>query len=272
MDAGARASAVPAPHVLVTRPEAQAADWVAQLGRHGIEATALPLIAIETVADPTAAAAAWDALADYRLVMFVSPNAATRFFALRPGQGAGPHAWPADVEVASPGPGTSAGLVALGVPAAQIVEPVADAAQFDSEALWQQLQGRDWRGVAVLVVCGEGGRDWLARQLQDRGARVHRLVAYRRAPPAWPPHRQALVAQALARPQDHLWFFSSSQAVDHLLTRHPAPAWALSQALATHPRIAQTAREAGFGRVLVSRPTLDAVVACIQSSPNPSSP
>jgi uroporphyrinogen-III synthase len=35
--------------------------------------------------------------------------------------------------------------------------------------------------------------------------------------------------------------------------------------VATHPRIAQAARDAGFGAVLEARPTLDDVVASIES-------
>lgn len=263
--------AVASRRVLVTRPEEQAAAWVERLGRHGVPAEALPLLSIQSVEDGGGLAAAWAVLPAYRLVMFVSPNAARCFFSARPTGGL--RGWPSSVQAASPGPGTSADLAALGVPAANIVEPAADAPQFDSEALWARLRGQDWQGADVLVVAGEGGRDWLARQLEGHGARVRRLVAYRRAGPDWTPARSALAEAALAQPQGHLWFFSSSQAVDHLLARYPAPAWARSLALATHPRIAQTARQAGFGEVLLSRPTLQAVAeACIQSSANAASP
>ena len=40
---------------------------------------------------------------------------------------------------------------------------------------------------------------------------------------------------------------------------------AAARAIASHPRIASRAREAGFGRVFEAGPGLDAVVACIQS-------
>ena len=103
--------------VLVTRPAAQAVDWVAQLRAYGFDALALPLIAIEPVADTAPLVEAWDRLAAQRLVMFVSPNAAERFFAQRPPA----LAWPEAVLAGSPGPGTTRALRALGVPAAQIV-------------------------------------------------------------------------------------------------------------------------------------------------------
>ena len=43
--------AAAAPRVIVTRPAREAAHWVAQLGAHGIEAVALPLIAIGPCTD-----------------------------------------------------------------------------------------------------------------------------------------------------------------------------------------------------------------------------
>ncbi len=59
--------------------------------------------------------------------------------------------------------------------------------------------------------------------------------------------------------------FSSSESIAQLEALAPGAEWREATALATHPRIAQRAREAGFGRVLECRPSLDAVVACLQS-------
>lgn len=250
--------------VIVTRPAAQAADWVTQLRVHAIDAVALPLIGIAPVADPAPLVAAWRGLGSRRLVVFVSPNAADHFFAQRPPDGA----WPPGVLAGSPGPGTTRALLAHGVPPDQIVEPAADAAQFDSEALWAQLRGRDWHGAEVLVVRGDGGRDWLAQTLREAGAEVAHVAAYRRVPPRFDAPAAALLREALARPAMHLWLFSSSEAIDHLLAwPGVAEVGALGRAsaLATHPRIAERARQAGFARVIEARPSLAAVAACIQS-------
>ncbi len=250
--------------VIVTRPAAQAANWVAQLQAQAIDAVALPLIGIAPVADPAALAAEWHGLASRRLVVFVSPNAAEQFFAQRPAGAA----WPAGVLAASPGPGTTRALRALGLAPAQIVEPAADAPQFDSEALWAQLRRHDWQGAQVLVVRGDGGRDWLAQTLRVAGAQVAHVAAYRRIAPAFDAAQAELLRAALAEPAGHLWLFSSSEAIDHLLA---LPLLAAGRglenasALATHPRIAARARQAGFGRVIEARPAPAAVVACIQS-------
>lgn len=250
--------------VLVTRPAAQAGDWVARLRADGIDAHALPLIAIEPVADGAPLAAAWSDLAARRLVVFVSPNAAEQFFVQR--QPA--LTWPAGVLAGSPGPGTTRALRALGVPPAQIVEPAQDAPQFDSEALWAQLRAQDWRDAEVLIVRGDGGRDWLAQTLRAAGARVAHVAAYRRAAPAFDAAQAELLHVALAEPARHLWLFSSSEAIDHLLASPLVGTgrdWSPARAIATHPRIAASARRAGFGQVIEARASQSAVTACIQS-------
>ncbi len=249
--------------VVVTRPAAQAADWVVQLKRHAIDAVALPLIGIVPVADPAELHAAWQRLAQQRLLVFVSPNAAAQFFAQRP-IGA---SWPAALLAGSPGPGTTRALVALGVPAEQVIEPAADAAQFDSESLWAQLRARDWCGANALIVRGDSGREWLAQVLREAGAAVENVAAYRRTAPEFDAVHAGLLRDAIERPDAHLWFFSSSEAIDNLAAAPLAARaeWRAARAVATHPRIAVRARELGFACVAEARPALSAVVACIQS-------
>ncbi len=247
--------------VIVTRPAAQATPWVRSLAARGINAFALPLIDIAPPSDTAAVHAAWHTLAQRRLVVFVSPNAAQSFFDFRPDG----MAWPAGTWAGSVGPGTSQALRRLGVPASSVREPAADASQFDSEALWQRLRQETWQRASVLIVRGDGGREWLADTMHSHGAEVSFVSAYRRSAPSLSGERRRQLDETLARPQEHLWFFSSSEAIDHLLRACPAVRWDTAKALATHPRIASRAREGGFGVVHETRPTLDAVVACIQS-------
>lgn len=254
--------------LLVTRPAAQAAEWVAWLRERGVQAQALPLIGIFAPTDAAPVREAWATLASRRLVVFVSPNAAEQFFALRPAASR----WPQATMAASPGPGTSRVLRTLGVPAAGIVEPPADAAQFDSESLWRQLALHDWRGASVLIVRGESGRDWLADTLREHGAAVDFVTAYQRGAPSPDEAERALLREAMAQPQAHAWLFSSSESIAHLEALVPHGHWQAAQALATHPRIAQRAREAGFGQVHECRPSVEAVVACLQSIANPPAP
>lgn len=251
--------------VIVTRPAAQAASWVQALQQHGIAATALPLIGIAPPLDTAAVTSAWQRLADVRCTMFVSANAVEHFFALRP-PGID---WPAGTQAASPGPGTTRALQEAGIALSQIVEPAPDSAQFDSEALWQRLRAQDWRGATVCVVRGDGGRDWLADTWREHGATVRFVAAYRRSAPTWDAAALSVLSAALAQPDEHLWFFSSSESIDHLIDRLSGAGSTLpprARALATHPRIARRARQAGFATVDACLPTLAAVVACIQSS------
>ena len=248
--------------VIVTRPAAQAAEWVLRLQGRGVDAVGLPLMAIEPAADIAPVDAAWAQLSGHRLVIFVSPNAVERFFAQRPSQAP----WPCATWAGSPGPGTTHTLIGLGVPEARIIEPAPDAAQFDSESLWARLREHGWQGAAVLIVRGErGGRDWLAATLREHGAKVEHLAAYRRAEPVLSAGDRATLAAARADPAGYLWFFSSSEAIDNLAHATLGAQWSRSRAIATHPRIAERARGLGFASVVEARPALDPVVACIQS-------
>ncbi len=254
-------SAARRPRVIVTRPAAQAGAVVRQLDARGIDAVALPLIEIAAVADLAPLAAAWHGLAAQRLAVFVSVNAVLHFFAARPDASE----WPEALLAATPGPGTAAALRSAGVDPERVIEPAEDAEQLDSEALWQRLAGRDWRDAGVLVVRGDGGRDWLAEQLTAAGAHVDAVTAYSRRAPAFDATAHGIVDRAIADPQAHVWLFSSSEAIGHLEASAGAGRWAGSAAIATHPRIAARARQAGFTTVQEARPALDDVVACIQS-------
>lgn len=261
--------------VIVTRPQQQSSTWVTQLRAAlptPVAVIALPLIDIAAPSQTEPVCQAWAQLADYRLVVFVSPSAAQWFFALRPADL--PQAWPAATQAAAPGPGTGATLIELGVPAIQLLAPATDAAQFDSETLWARLSGldQDWHGAQVLMVCGGDdeqarGRPWLTQQLEARGAQVRTVVTYQRRAPQLSAEQQAQAQQAFRDAAQHIWLFSSSEAIANLLTLQRALGWPApstrSIALATHPRIAETAQAAGFGQVERTRPALEDVVAAL---------
>jgi uroporphyrinogen-III synthase len=252
--------------VLITRPQPQADEWVAGLRDAGVDAAALPLIHIEPPADPGAVRDAWGALPGCALAMFVSPNAVARFFEHRP---AGAQ-WPAGVWAGATGPGTSGALRRAGVPEADIVEPEPGTGPFDSEALWRRLAPRrPWYGVQVLVVRGEGGRDWLAQTLQQQGAQVRFVEAYRRAAPQLDEAQRGLLHEAVGAPSAHAWVFSSSEAVGHLEQLAPRARWREARAIASHPRIAARASAAGFGRVLQAGPTMPELLRALASIQSP---
>ena len=248
--------------VLVTRPALEARDWVSRLQHHGIAAAAVPLIAIGQPPSADAIFAARTRLPSARAAMFVSANAVRGFVR-------GACAWPRGVRAWATGPGTAEALAQASVPASLIDQPAADAAQFDSEALWERVSGQLRPGDTVLLVRGgeadgtPSGRDWLAQQVQERGAHIDVVVAYVRALPQWSPAEFALARAGAG--DGGLWLFSSSEAVGNLQQLLPACDWSRALALATHPRVADAAHKLGFHEVSLCRPAFDAVLASIES-------
>ena len=278
--------------VIVTRPAHDAAHWVDALTNSGFNAQALPLIKIGSAsgqADITALQDAWRHLDDYAACMFVSGNAVQYFFKQKPSVSQLNRTQaaldtianevtitlPPSLRFLAPGPATAAALLAAGVPAGQIDSPLPESGQFDSEALWQVVSSRDWRGKRVLVLRGQtsglaqqaaAGRDWLGQQFRAAGAQVDMLGVYERQAPQLSSAQLDLVKAAS---QDgSIWLFSSSEALANLL-RQPAlygdVNWRQARAIATHPRIAKAVRAAGWGVVQESRPMLSDIVGALRS-------
>ena len=270
------------PRLIVTRPQPEADHWVAQLQAQGVAALALPLIEIgpaTLAADIEALAQAQAAIAQqrYGAIMLVSGNAAQYFLGskltLTRDQSA-----PAAIKtrVWSPGPGTARAAMACGIPAALIDQPASGAAQLDSESLWEQVAPQAPRmaaaGQRVLIVRGAAdgepqpggsGRNWLAAQLQAAGVGVDFVAVYERRAPCWTPAQRAIAEAALH--DGSVWLLSSSQAVMHLRNSIGTMHIAGAPAIATHPRIAHAAVQAGFSPVKQCRPALGDVIASLES-------
>lgn len=259
--------------VIVTRPAREAQRWVQDLSALGLQAQALPLIQVGPAADATGVLQAWQHLGDYVGVMFVSGNAVDHFFTLKQplarvfidGAAIKTRAW-------APGPGTASALLRAGVAPQWLDSPAHDAGQFDSEALWQVVAAQVQPGSRVLIVrggdavgsTGQGsGREWFANRVAQAGGQVDFVVSYQRLAPDFSAAERELATQAASN--GAVWLFSSSEAVANLCAALPAQSWAHARALATHPRIALAAQQAGFGRVLESRPTQPDVVAALNT-------
>ena len=249
--------------VVVTRPAREAERWTADLQARSIDAVALPLIAIEPLQDTRALDAARQGAAQFDALMFVSAAAVAHFFASGDVvAGDRTRSW-------APGPGTAAALLAAGVRPEAIDSPPPASAQFDSEHLWALVRAQAGPGKRVLVVRGgdaagqPAGRPWLAREVEAAGAALDEVAAYRRVRPTWDAAQRALAASAAV--DGAIWLFTSGEAVRHLTELLPHAQWHGARALATHPRIAQAARNANFGVVQTSQPGLAALVASIES-------
>lgn len=259
------------PAVVVTRPSGQSAALLAWLEHAGFEPIEFPLIDIGPVADAAPLRAALSELyapaeLGYALVVFVSPNAIDHAFA------ALSSAWPSHVPMGVVGPGSVAALARQGVtpPVYTIISPGAGATvtetptdpRYDSEALYAAIEahfGPDGlKDKRVLIVRGDGGREWLADALSATGATVEKVAAYRRIVPE-PSMRDWERIHALLAGEPHAWLLTSSEGVrnleelarehltvDETLTLKHVPI------VTPHPRIAEAARQAGFDRITVS--------------------
>ena len=260
--------------VIITRPQAEAAPWLKALDAAGYTSWSLPLIDIRPAAQVVPVESAWKRLADFDAVMFVSRNAVHYFFERKVLQAPVFTARAAiNTRAFVTGPGSYSALQRVGAEPDWVDAPDFHAGQFDSEALWAVVRSRVVPGYRVLIVRGstidegasdEGsGRDWFARQVLDSGGKVEFIVSYERQRPHWD---ASTTAQAQAAAADGtVWVFSSSEAIRNLQYCCPGVNWAQAQAVVTHSRIGDAAREAGFGRVRESKPLLPALMASIES-------
>ena len=261
---------------IITRPAGDAQAWVDALQNAGHQALALPLIDVGPMHNAQPVLQAWAQWPEFQAVMFVSAQAVRYFFERQPAAlqatsttwTHGPRCW-------ATGPGTHKALLQAGVPEACIDSPAVDAAQFDSEALWQRVSAQVQAGKPVLIVRGQDvntepaaalngtGRDWLAQQLQAAGASAQFVVAYERRAPEWS-HQQTTQAVQAAT-DGSVWCLSSSQAIHNLGHALPAQSWGKARCIATHPRIAQTAQALGFGEIQMSKPSLPDLLVSLES-------
>ncbi|CAG4886297.1 fused uroporphyrinogen-III synthase HemD/membrane protein HemX [Paraburkholderia gardini] len=248
--------------VVITRPAGQSAALMAQLAATGVATLEFPLIDIGEVEDAAPLRAALTSLEHYALVVFVSPNAVDRAFAHHDA------IWPHALPVGVVGPGSVAALARHGVeaPAYRVISPSVaaddDTGRFDSEALFAALEATPgtggFEGRRVLIVRGDGGREWLADRLREAGAQVETVAAYRRIVPE-PSVSAWSRVHALLSGVPHTWLLTSSEGVRNLdeLAREHLTAGEIAQLkramlVTPHPRIAQTARGVGFDRITVS--------------------
>ncbi|SPK71341.1 BIFUNCTIONAL: UROPORPHYRIN-III C-METHYLTRANSFERASE AND UROPORPHYRINOGEN-III SYNTHASE TRANSMEMBRANE PROTEIN [Cupriavidus taiwanensis] len=294
---------MPRPTVVVTRPAGQSRQLTEALQGAGLDVLSFPLLAIGPAADDAPLRAALARLDTFALVVFVSPNAiAFALDTLAGVQGAAVARWPAQVAVAVVGPASVAALAERGIaaPAYRVIAPAganangpghddtvpdAEALRFDSEALWAQLDPAALAGKPVLIIRGNGGRDWLGDRLREAGAQVEAVEAYQRTLPE-PGAMQWQAVRDNLRPgaAPHAWLLTSSEAVrnlDVMARQHLSPQEDASlrqvQCIAPHARIAEQALALGFAHIQRAAPgDAGLLAACLQwadayAGPAPSS-
>ena len=160
----------------------------------------------------------------------------------------------------------------------QIICPGPTDETFDSQSLWRHLCHMPWASQHVLIVHGAdetvgAARQWLSDQWQALGATVQAIDSYGRGSAIWTPAERQLAQQACLHPRSFAWLLSSSQGLS-ALHEQLLPAAQLNncqfshwQALCTHPRIAESARQRGWGHIQTCQPTLEAVARARRLDP-----
>jgi uroporphyrinogen-III synthase len=156
--------------VLVTRPRTQATELVNAIEKHGGQAYCFPVMEIVPLDDLTVHEQV-AALHRPDVVIFVSRNAVEYGIAHTDGG-----------KIGVIGPATANAVKAAG----RVVD-IEPASGFDSEHLLEEAPLRDVAGKYVRIVRGAGGRELLADELTNRGARVEYLSVYERRLPNVPP-------------------------------------------------------------------------------------
>ena len=233
--------------ILVTRPAAQAGGLSRLISQAGGEPVAFPALEIVSISG--------DPLDHQRIngrnvvrpvphsIIFVSPTAVAQ------GHAAIPREWLGRVAVAAVGIATAAALRERGVP-----HVIAPEGQAHSEALaaLPAFQADVLAGRQVLIVRGEGGREWLADTLRRRGAHVDYFECYRRRRP------QADAAPLLARWQSGgiaAVTVTSAEALvnlDDMLGPAGAALLRATPMFVVHERIAERARVLGVQQIMVT--------------------
>ena len=161
--------------VLVTRPEQQAGPLCQLIEQYGGVAIRCPTLRIAEPRVWTPALAIFDRLADYHLAIFTSVNAVDRALPLIQAHGG----FPSSLEIAAIGQATARALERQG--AAHCLHPEQG---FTSEALLALPRFHKVAGQRIVIVRGEGGREWLAETLTGQGAQVDCAGVYRRERPS----------------------------------------------------------------------------------------
>ncbi|MFQ5860585.1 MAG: uroporphyrinogen-III C-methyltransferase [Dehalococcoidia bacterium] len=193
--------------ILVTRSRTQASALSELLAEQGAEPVELPTIEIKPLKDYSELDGALEALGEYRWVVFTSANAVEVFFARLKALGLDARAL-SGLKVCAIGPATAESLSHYGVQADFVPR------EYLTEALLQGFEGAESQGARVLLPRADIGREELVRRLEELGATVHQVTAYRTVLPEGAGERaQALLEHG----KIDVATFTSSSTVENLV-------------------------------------------------------
>jgi uroporphyrinogen III methyltransferase / synthase len=243
--------------IVVTRAAQQAAALGGLLRERGARVLEMPATRIVRL-DTAGVRDALARLTDYQWLLFTSRNAVDIFWeqllaASRDARSL------AGSRIAAVGPGTAGALLERGI----VVDVVPE--RFVAEGLLETLRERsDISGANVLYITAEGARDVLRAGLEDLGARVDVVQAYRSVADGRGADR---LRRALERDEVDLVTVTSASAVATFVQLVGADAAVRARLASIGPVTSDAAREAGLEvAVEASDATLNALVKAIEAA------
>ncbi len=161
--------------VLVTRPAAQAEGLCRLIEQAGGIAYRLPVLEIREPKDTGPLQMIGKQLSSYDYAIFISANAVQRALDVLLLE----NAWPDSVRIAVIGRRSAQELQRYGLSA-----DLCPQTRFDSDGLLALPSLQSIEGQRIVIFRGDGGREYLAETLRQRGANVDYIEAYRRCCPA----------------------------------------------------------------------------------------
>jgi len=190
--------------VVVTRPQHQADNLCQQLAALGARVIRFPVIGIEQPEDPAELQAILARISDFDLAVFISANAVDQAIKCLPEQSQSLKS----LKIAAVGKASAKALKRHGLHVNIVPQ-----GKFNSEALLQHSDLQQMQGQRVIIFRGDGGREYLADILQQRGAKVEYAECYRRVKPDID---KAPLLTAWARNEIDVVTVTSNQALDNL--------------------------------------------------------
>jgi uroporphyrinogen-III synthase len=248
--------------LLLTRPAQESAALARALGEEGVFSSSLPLLETEPLELTPAQRSIIYTLLDYSAVIVVSKPAARLAVDLVD------EVWPQPPVQPwfSVGEATGQILADYGLDVSWPADGDDSEALLGLPRLQEVVAQPDCR---VLILRGEGGREWLAERLREQGVSVDYLALYRRFLPSYP--TSALLHRVELERLNGL-VVSSGQGFEHLLEL-AGDAWPRLAGLplfVPSARVAEIARTAGASTVIDCQgASALALLAALRNQPQP---
>jgi uroporphyrinogen-III synthase len=239
--------------VLVTRPAGEASDSLcAAVAARGYQAYSQPLLELQSLSEVSPVQRQMMLGLDlYQHVIFISTNAVR--FGLEQIENYWPQL-PVGLNWYAMGGATGTLLKRFGISAITPGNPM------NSEALLATAALQNVRDQRVLIVKGEGGRDFLRQELTGRGASVDTLACYRRRLPELPAGE---LANNIMQRHIRTVLISSGEGLTNfqmLLRPAETTKFRHLRIIVPSDRVAQMARVAGFDQIVTAENASDAAM------------